>query len=115
MIARVTGGERSTIDGTLRSTIAGADLYFVNPAGVLFGPNATLDVLGSFHVSSADELRFADGSTFSASDRAASSFSIAAPEAFGFLAGAPAAIQVERSALAVLQGETLALIGGDLR
>ncbi len=114
VVARVTGGARSTIDGTLRSTIAGADLYFINPAGVLFGPNAALDVQGSLHVSTADELRFADGARFSAHDRAASSFSSAAPEAFGFLAAAPAALAVERSALAVPPGETLSLSGGSL-
>src|SRR5918998_1223267 len=58
VIGPVTGGERSDIDGTLRSTIPGADLWFLNPAGVVFGPNARLDLQGSFHVSTADELRF---------------------------------------------------------
>jgi filamentous hemagglutinin family protein len=48
VISRVTGGARSDIDGTLASTIPGADLYFLNPVGVLFGPNARLDVQGSF-------------------------------------------------------------------
>ena len=79
VISRVTGGERSEIDGTIRSTMPGADFYFINPAGVLFGPNASLDVPGSFHVSTADELRFDGGEVFSASDPAASSFSFAAP------------------------------------
>jgi len=53
VISRVTGGARSDIDGTLRSTIPGADFYFLNPAGVMFGPNASLDLQGSFHVSTA--------------------------------------------------------------
>jgi filamentous hemagglutinin family protein len=66
IISRVTGGEPSDIDGTIRSTIEGADFYFLNPAGVVFGPNARLDLKGSFHVSTADELRFADGAIFSA-------------------------------------------------
>src|SRR3954451_6690089 len=70
VISRVTGGEISNIDGTLRSTVGQADLYFLNPAGVMFGPNATLDVPGSFHVSTAHELRFADGASFSALDKA---------------------------------------------
>ena len=68
VIGRVTGGEPSSIDGTLASTIPGADLYLINPAGILFGPNARLDVKGSFHASTADELRFADGAVFSALD-----------------------------------------------
>src|SRR3954447_4635280 len=69
VISRVTGGEISNIDGTLRSTVGQADLYFLNPAGVIFGPNARLDVPGSLHVSTAHELRFADGVSFSALDK----------------------------------------------
>ena len=44
IISRVTGGQVSTIDGMLRSTILGANLYLLNPAGVLFRENARLDV-----------------------------------------------------------------------
>ena len=54
IINRVTGGTTSNIDGLIRSSIPGANLYLLNPAGVLFGPNAALDISGSFHVSSAD-------------------------------------------------------------
>jgi filamentous hemagglutinin family protein len=68
VISRVTGGERSDIDGVLRSSISGADLWFLNPAGVVFGPNMRLDLQGSFHVSTADELRFEDGAAFCAAD-----------------------------------------------
>ena len=42
IIGRVTGGTQSWIDGQLRSTIDGANLYMLNPVGVLFGPNASL-------------------------------------------------------------------------
>ena len=48
VISRVTGGP-SSIYGTIRSTIPGASLWFLNPAGIFFGPTATLDVKGSFH------------------------------------------------------------------
>src|SRR3954470_2185472 len=78
VISRVTGGEVSNIDGTLASTVGQADFYFLNPAGVMFGPNATLDVPGSFHVSTAYELRFADGTRFSAVDRASSGLTVPA-------------------------------------
>jgi filamentous hemagglutinin family protein len=114
VITRVTGGARSDINGALRSTIPGADLFFLNPAGVVFGPNATLDVGGSFHVSTADELRFADGAIFSASNPDASSFTAAAPEAFGFLGAEPGDLAVDRSRLSVPAGEALSLVGGDL-
>jgi filamentous hemagglutinin family protein len=114
VISRVTGGERSEIDGTIRSTIPGADFYFINPAGVVFGPNASLDLQGSFYVSTADELRFADDAVFSATDPAASSFTMAPPEAFGFLGAAPGSIAIEESFLEVPSGETLSLVGGDI-
>jgi filamentous hemagglutinin family protein len=115
VISRVTGGERSDIDGAIRSTIPGADLYFLNPAGVVFGPNASLDLQGSFHVSTADELRFKDGAQFSASSPTASSFTVAAPEAFGFLgAHDPAPILVDRTTLGMAEGATLSLVGGPL-
>src|SRR5215210_4415704 len=51
VIGRVTGGAQSSIDGTVRSTMPGANLYLVNPAGAVFGPNARVDVSGSFHAS----------------------------------------------------------------
>ncbi|MEZ5673218.1 MAG: filamentous hemagglutinin N-terminal domain-containing protein [Thiotrichaceae bacterium] len=57
IIARVTGGNPSIIDGTLRSTLPNADLYLLNPYGVMFGQNAKLDLQGGFHVSTADYLR----------------------------------------------------------
>jgi filamentous hemagglutinin family protein len=97
VISRVTGGEISNIDGKLASTIGQADLYFLNPAGVMFGPNATLDVPGSLHVSTAHELRFADGARFSALDKTGSGLTVAPPEAFGFLDRPAGRIAVKQS------------------
>jgi large exoprotein involved in heme utilization and adhesion len=80
----------------------------------MFGPNASLDVQGSFHVSTADELRFADGATFSATNPDASSLTVAAPEAFGFLGGDPADIAVDNSTIRVPGDEPLSIVGGHL-
>jgi filamentous hemagglutinin family protein len=112
VIARVTGGQRSTIDGLLRSVVPGAELYLMNPAGIVFGPQASLDVPAAFHVATADQLRFADGTTFSAGDATGGGLTVAAPAAFGFL-GAPAGrIDIERSLLA--PGPSFELVAGDV-
>src|SRR4051794_5094886 len=114
VISRVTGGEISNIDGTLTSRVGQADLYFLNPAGVMFGPNAQLDVPGSLHVSTAHELHFADGTRFSAVDKAGSGLTVAPPEAFGFLDRPPGRIAVEHSQLSLQPGKAFSLVGGSL-
>jgi large exoprotein involved in heme utilization and adhesion len=82
---------------------------------VLFGPNASLDVSGSFHVSTADYLRLADGARFSARLSDTSTLSVAPPVAFGFLGPTPAAIAVQGSTLQVPEGHTLSVVGGDIQ
>lgn len=112
IISRVTGGSSSSIDGLLRSTIAGANLFLVNPKGLMFGPNARLDLTGSFYASSADYVRLGVGGRFDASNPAASVLTAAAPEAFGFLGPTPAPIAINGSQLTPSAGGGIALIGG---
>jgi filamentous hemagglutinin family protein len=114
IIGRVTGGSPSSIDGALRSTIEGADIYLLNPYGVMFGPDASLDIKAGLHISTADYLRFADGAVFNANPTADSVLSVAAPEAFGFLGANPAGISADRSYLEVPEGATLSFVGGDI-
>ena len=115
ILSRVTGAQQSEIDGRLQSTIPGANLYLLNPNGVVFGPRATLDVGGSFHVSTADYLRFADGATFSAHLGTKSTLTVASPAAFGFLGTTPAPIAILESSLSVPPSASLSLVGGDIR
>jgi filamentous hemagglutinin family protein len=112
VIGRVTGGSRSAIDGTLRSTIPGADLYLLNPAGVVFGPDASLDLGGSFHATAADHLRLGADGRFSAAAPASDVLSLAPPEAFGFLGSGAGSVEVDGAFLRVPTGETLSLSGG---
>jgi filamentous hemagglutinin family protein len=111
IIGRVTGGSASSVDGNIQSSIAGANLYLINPSGIVFGPNATVNVSGSFHAASADYVRMSDGARFQATNPGGSTFSAAAPAAFGFLGPTPAAIMVNGSTLGPVPG-VLGLTGG---
>jgi len=97
IISRVTGGNPSNIDGLIRSTIPNADMYFLNPYGMMFGPNARLDVQGSFHASTADYLRLGNGGRFDARYPNDSLLTIAPVEAFGFLSDSLAKITIQDS------------------
>ncbi len=114
ILSRVTGGQPSTIDGRLQSDMPGANLFFLNPSGILFGPHAQLDVQGSVHVSTADVLRFADGTTWSVNLSAQSTLTTATPAAFGFLRPNPQGITIRESVLEVPANEALSVIGGDI-
>lgn len=86
VINRVTGGERSFIGGTIdASAMPGADFYFINPAGIVFGDRASVDVGGTAHFSTAHQLGFADGNVLVSGTASGSSFSMADPVRFGFL------------------------------
>ncbi len=114
VISRVTGGEVSMIDGLLKSEVGSADFYFINPAGIVFGENARVDVPAAFHASTANELRFGDGNVFSASDPGKSTLSVSSPEAFGFLPRQAASIAVNGTILTFKPGSAVSFSGGDL-
>jgi filamentous hemagglutinin family protein len=114
ILTRVTGGSASSIDGTIRSTINGANFFLINPSGIIMGPNATVDVSGSFAISTANYLKLANGARFVASLGADDSVLTTDPVvAFGFLNGAPGSISVQGT-LQVPDGKTLSLVGGDI-
>ncbi|MDD1620047.1 MAG: filamentous hemagglutinin N-terminal domain-containing protein [Methylococcaceae bacterium] len=141
VIARVTGGDPSLILGTLRvggsrlvdgdtshhpdfvDGIAGAtnitgakNFFFINPAGIVFGPGSVVDVPGSFYASTASELKFKDGSIYGMdeSHNPISQLTASAPDAFGFLGNETGALVLDHATIQVFNDETLALVGRDI-
>jgi filamentous hemagglutinin family protein len=127
IISRVTGKSISHIDGILQAKET-ANLFLLNPNGIIFGPNASLNIGGSFVASTASSLNFADGTKFSATDpQTTSLLTISVPIGLQFGAtAAPIRNQSQASpngatnisgdpvGLQVPTGKTLALVGGDV-
>jgi filamentous hemagglutinin family protein len=138
IFTRVTGSNISKIDGTI--TAAGtANLFFINPNGIVFGQDARLNIGGSFFASTANNIKFADGSQFRGDLNAQSPqppplLTITAPIGLGF-GNLPGSVSVEgnghdlnivrpvstplnrndySTGLQVQPGKTLALVGGNL-
>jgi len=111
IISRVTGGEPSSINGAIISTIPDANFFFLNPAGVMFGENASIDIDGSFHVSTANSLLFANGERLAVATQTAPVLSVAAPSAFGFLGDPSGRVDVNGATLTVPEGQQISLVG----
>ncbi|BAY60369.1 hemagglutination activity domain protein [Calothrix brevissima NIES-22] len=113
ILTRVTGNNRSEILGTL-GVLGNANLFFINPNGIIFGQNARLDVGGSFVASTADSLAFGNGFAFSASNPQAPPL-LAINVPLGLQYGSNAfPIELQGARLTVPPGNTLAVIGGDV-
>ena len=128
ILVRVTGGTPSLLNGAIISRTDSnasqphpASFFFVNPAGVIFGPDARLDVGGSFSVTTADEMRLADGGALRANLSQASVLSSAAPAAFGFVSRKPIGIGIQGGSaaapttLAVTAGQSLSVVAGPVQ
>src|ERR1700757_1403249 len=92
----------------------GANLFFVNPAGFMFGPHAQLNVSGSVAISTAHYLKMADGGRFNANLGGGDTLTSAPISAFGFLNATPAAVSIANAALNVAPGKSFSVIAGDI-
>ena len=113
IISRVTGSSISNIDGLL-SANGNANLFFINPNGIIFGSNSSLNIGGSFIATTVDSLQFADGREFSASNPQASPLlTISTPVGLQF-GNQMGDITNQSGKLSLNSGNTFALIGGNI-
>ena len=122
ILTRVTGSNVSNILGTL-GVNGGANLFFINPNGILFGNNARLDVAGSFVASTANSFVFGDRLEFSATNPQSPSALLTVNPSALFFNQLPARRIENRSiapagdnifGLRVPDGRSLLLAGGDI-
>lgn len=118
IFSRVTGENISNIDGTLRSQ-GTANLFLFNPSGIIFGANAQLNLGGSFIASTANSIKFSDGSEFSAANpQAPPLLTINIPIGLQFGSNPGKIVNQSQGSstagLQVLPGQTLGLVGGDV-
>jgi filamentous hemagglutinin family protein len=122
IITRVTGGSISNIDGLIRAN-GTANLFLLNPNGIIFGANARLDIGGSFLATTASSFKWSDGSTFSATNPQPPSELLAINPSALFFNQLQAARIENRSTsdagnnlkgLRVPDGRSLLLVGGDI-
>ncbi len=123
IFGRITGSQVSTIDGILK-TRGSANLFLMNPNGIIFGPNAQLQLGGSFLGTTATGIKFEDGIEFSTANATLALLSVKVP--IGLQMGSNPSPIVNRAqggngyqgypiGLRVPNQKTLALLGGDIR
>ena len=114
ILTRVTGRNPSQIFGKL-GVLGNANLFLINPNGIIFGENATLDIGGSFIGSTADSIKLNDGTEFSATNSSVNPIlTISVPLGLQY-GGNPGDIEVLKSKLQVADSNSLALIGGNIK
>lgn len=112
ILGRVGGGDISLIDGLLQVSGSDANLFLINPNGILFGPNSAVNLQGSFTATTADQINFATGEwgSVGTSDYGVL---VGSPESFSFTLEDPGNV-VNAGRLSVESGQSVVLIGGQV-
>ena len=113
ILGRVTSGNASIIDGLIQVSGGSPNLYLMNPAGLVFGPNASLNVPASFTATTANRIGFGNGQWFNATGPNQFSTLTGTPNQFAFTATQPGSL-VNAGNLAVPIGHNLMLLGGSI-
>lgn len=111
ILTRVVGGDASVIDGLLRVTGGQANLYLLNPAGIVFGTQARLDVPAAFTATTAGGLGFSQGGWLNAIGPNNYAALVGTPDRLAFATTQPGAI-ANFGNLSLRSGQTLSLLGG---
>lgn len=110
ILGRVIGGDASIINGLIQVSGGNSNLYLINPAGIIFGANAQLNVPASFTATTANGVQFGSG-WFNAAGLNDYAALTGNPSGFAFSMGQPGAI-VNAGELTVGTGQGLTLLGG---
>src|ERR687886_586103 len=111
ILGRITGGNPSLINGLIQVTGGNSNLFLMNPAGMIFGPNASLNVPGSFNATTATGIGFGNNQWFSAIGNNNWATLIGKPNSFAFTSLQGGSI-VNSGNLTVTPGQSLSLVGG---
>jgi len=112
VLGRVTGGNISVIDGLLQVSGSQANLFLTNPAGIIFGTHATLNVPADFTATTATGIGFENGIWGWQNETHGSHF-LGDPTGFDFATTVPGSI-INFGNLSVPFGHQLGLIGGSV-
>ncbi len=111
ILSRVVGGDPSVINGLLQVTGGNPNLFLLNPAGIVFGPSASLNVPAAFTATTANGVGFGSGQWFSVLGGNDYAGLLGTPSGFAFTGDRPGAI-VNLGNLSVPSGNNLTLLGG---
>jgi filamentous hemagglutinin family protein len=111
ILGRVVGGDVSIIQGLIQVTGGDSNLFLMNPAGFVFGANASLNVPGDFTATTATGIGFGDNGWFNALGENNYTDLVGTPSEFAFDASQSGSI-VNAGDLAVAESQSLTLLGG---
>ncbi|MEQ9235742.1 CHAT domain-containing protein [Coleofasciculus sp. E2-BRE-01] len=113
ILGRVVGGDTSVINGLIQVTGGNSNLFLMNPAGIIFGANAQLNVPAAFTATTATGIGFGSENWFNAFGETNYQNLIGTPTSLAFDLAESAAI-INHGNLEVGEGQTLTLAGGSI-
>jgi filamentous hemagglutinin family protein len=113
ILGRVVGGNPSLIDGLIQVSGGNSNLLLMNPAGIIFGANASLNVPAAFTATTATGIGFGNDNWFNAIGDNHYHNLVGTPSQFAFDLSRPGSI-INAGNLGVAPGQNLTLLGGNV-